>query len=730
MLRAADHQDRFAVTNSLSVEYADIPGTDGNDTLEGTESDDALNGGAGNDTLNGNGGNDRLTGGSGMDSLNGGAGIDVADYAIEGGTLGVVVNLAQIGDGVSHTVPSGPNAGEIVLPGEAIDSFGNRDTMAKIADIEDVLTGNFADVIYGNGGGNRLESGGGNDFVYGLAGDDVLIGGAGDDQLDGGIGDDTMIGGLGNDTYYVTSLGDVVTEAAGEGNRDLIFVTTAAVATYSLAGLPEIEQLIGVGLIDNVLTGNALDNVIDGGPGADAMAGGAGNDTYVVDNASDTVIEAAAEGAADEVRTSFGTFTLDANIERLTFVGTGASSLRGNAGDNVITGAAGNDFISLRDGGVDAAIGGTGNDVFLFGATLTSADSASGGTGYDQIAIQGNYGALTLAAGVTSIESIGILPSSDARFGDQSGTPFIYNLTVSNENLDAGVTMTVDANRLQAGEHFTFNGIAETDGQFFVWGGRGNDSLTGGSRNDVFYFGENGQFGAGDVVNGGVGGLDQLGLRGDYVISFGAGQMTSIESIGLLSAFDARFGALGLDFDYNLTMHDGNLVAGVQMTVDGATLRTSEVLEFNGAAELDGTFRVVGGAAADTIIGGQNAAGDILIGRGGADTLTGNGGNDTFRYDALGDSAAGSGDTILDFTLGDILDLGRIDAISGTPGNDAFTFVGENAFSNVAGQLRAVNSAGGNWTIEADVDGNGVADFVLNVTVSDGHLITAADFVL
>jgi Ca2+-binding RTX toxin-like protein len=53
-------------------------------------------------------------------------------------------------------------------------------------------------------------------------------------------------------------------------------------------------------------------------------------------------------------------------------------------------------------------------------------------------------------------------------------------------------------------------------------------------------------------------------------------------------------------------------------------------LNFNGAAESDGAFVVLGGLGADIIGGGRGA--DTLNGGGGADLLTGGGGGDHFQF--------------------------------------------------------------------------------------------------
>jgi hypothetical protein len=109
-------------------------------------------------------------------------------------------------------------------------------------------------------------------------------------------------------------------------------------------------------------------------------------------------------------------------------------------------------------------------------------------------------------------------------------------------------------------------------------------------------------------------------------------------------------------------------------------------ITFNGSAELDGAFKIYGGTAADTLTRGA--------------------GNDIFYYDDVSQSTPAAADNILDFTSGDKIDLHAIDAITGGA-DDAFSFVGNAAFSNHAGELRAVNTSGSNWLIQGDTNGDG-----------------------
>ncbi|MGE5564190.1 MAG: hypothetical protein ACM3ZV_12930 [Bacillota bacterium] len=374
--------------------------TSGPDTINGTVHADTINGLAGDDIIHGLGGNDILNGGAGNDTLDGGAGVDMANYATAG--AGVTVSLAI--SGAQNTGGSG---------------------MDTLTAIENLVGSNYADTLTGDAGANSISGGSGNDNIKGGDGNDTLSGGAGADILNGQAGDDVMAGGSGNDTYGVDSASDVINEDAGAGTD-----TVNATASYTLSANVENLTLFGTANLDG--TGNALNNVItgntganhlsgmdgndtlkggggadtldggvgndvlDGQAGADTMSGGVGNDTYGVDNVGDTIIENAGEGI-DTINSTIS-WTLGANIESLTLVGTANidgtgnelnNVLTGNAGDNHLTALAGDDLLN-GNGGNDTLDGGIGNDRVNGGAGSdwveggAGRDLITGGTGADQ----------------------------------------------------------------------------------------------------------------------------------------------------------------------------------------------------------------------------------------------------------------------------------------------------------------------------------------------------------
>ncbi len=158
------------------------------------------------------------------------------------------------------------------------------------------------------------------------------------------------------------------------------------------------------------------------------------------------------------------------------------------------------------------------------------------------------------------------------------------------------------------------------------------------------------------------------------------------------------------------------------------SLLAHEMLAFYGAAETDGSFNVRGGRGDDTITTG--AGNDQLWGNLGADRLSGGAGNDSFEYYAVGESTSASRDQILDFGAGDKINLSNIDANgNAADGDSSFIYLGLGEFTGVAGQVRLI-AAGTDWLIEADTDGDGLADLIIDVTTTGGYVPSSGDFYL
>ncbi len=124
------------------------------------------------------------------------------------------------------------------------------------------------------------------------------------------------------------------------------------------------------------------------------------------------------------------------------------------------------------------------------------------------------------------------------------------------------------------------------------------------------------------------------------------------------------------------------------------------------------------------------AGDDVLIGGGGQDLTVGGGGADRFVF-ADGDVSGklARADLIADFTRseGDKIDLAGIDANSKIAGDQAFDFIGNQAFSGTAGELRT-QTIHGETVLSADFDGDKIADAFIRVDANQA--LIATDFVL
>ncbi|MDC7747220.1 calcium-binding protein, partial [Rhizobium binxianense] len=185
-------------------------------------------------------------------------------------------------------------------------------------------------------------------------------------------------------------------------------------------------------------------DTLNGGAGADTLIGGAGSDIYIVDNAGDSVAEAA-DGGSDTVRTTLASYTLGSDVENLTYLGTGTFAGTGNALANTISGAAGADILDGK-AGADSLIGGAGNDTYIVDDL---ADVVTEGLNAGTDLIRTALSSYTLGSNVENLIFTGT--------GDFSGT----------------------GNSLA-------NVITGGAGNDLLDGGAGNDMLNGGAGNDIY----------------------------------------------------------------------------------------------------------------------------------------------------------------------------------------------------------------------------------------------------
>lgn len=318
------------------------------ENLTGSAFADTLVGDNGGNVLNGGAGNDILIGGLGADTLIGGDGTDTASYATAGNS--VVVYLASSIDN------GGLAAGDVLTGIENLTGSNYADLLYgdtgdnRLQGLEegDVLYGEGGkDTLIGDEGNDFLQGGDGDDALQGGADDDTLFGGAGNDRLLGGTGQDAMTGGDGDDSYEVDHFRDSIVESAG-GGTDRV---TSYLNYYGLAQNVEV-LILGNGAVygqgnglDNTVKGNALDNTIGGGAGADTLQGlagndvltggdgndrlygGDGNDTFSFENTSGGVDRIMDWEDGDQIRVAFETFGIDISSGLTIVNGTSASSL-------------------------------------------------------------------------------------------------------------------------------------------------------------------------------------------------------------------------------------------------------------------------------------------------------------------------------------------------------------------------------------------------------------------
>jgi Ca2+-binding RTX toxin-like protein len=605
-------------------------------------------------------------------------------------------------------------------------------------DTIDALGGD--DTVYGRAGNDQLSGGAGNDHLYGDDGNDSLSGGSGDDILNGGAGTDTA--------NFWSATARVIVDLAGSGTNAIGEGTDTLISIENVEGTRFDDRLFGDGAA-NVILGRAGDDTIvgragadvlfgsdgndalDGGADSDRLEGGAGNDTLVGGTGDDILdggtgidtvdywsaqhglsVDLAASGSnatGEGSDTIIGVENVEASgfddwvsgngDANLILARSGDDTIFGQGGADTLFGGSGNDYLSGGDGddrlegeaGADILAGGSGNDIL------------NGGDGIDTVDYWSAQLGLTIDLAIAGPNATG--EGADTLIGIENVEASAFNDTVSGDDNNNVILA-------RAGDDIVFG----HGGDDLLFGGNGNDQLDGGAGadrlegaagNDVLVGGS-----GNDILDGGDG-VDTVDFwlaDGHVSIDLASGTATS-----LATGNDVLIGIENVEatrFDDDVSGNEfANVIAG-RGGNDSLFGRGGDDVLFGGAGDDhlsggDGNDRIEGGEGHDDLNGG--AGNDVLDGGAGPDSLTGGDGADDFVFANLGDT-----DSIVDFSRAeDIIDLSPLDANSTIDGDQAFTFIGNAEFS-AAGQLKTYVS-GGTTFIAGDVDGDGVADFLISV---------------
>jgi Ca2+-binding RTX toxin-like protein len=259
-------------------------------------------------------------------------------------------------------------------------------------------------------------------------------------------------------------------------------------------------------------------------------------------------------------------------------------------------------------------------------------------------------------------------------------------IKVSDGQLIHNVDLTIPVDYVQDETHQggtgndTLNG---SDGNDTLRGGEGDDILNGGNGDDLL-FGEGGN----DILNGGDGADTMEGGAGNDIFIVDNQRDVVTDSAG-----DDQ-----VQSTISFTLPEGIeklIFSGLQSGLVGqGNNGNNQMQSGNGGSELNG----------------QNGN-DILQDGLGRDIFTGGQGADTFDFSQLQNGILRLGE-VLDFSTarGDKIDVSKIDANNKLVGNQAFSFIGDQAFHNTAGELRFSQRL-----LQGDLNGDGKADFEIKL---------------
>ncbi|WP_276583534.1 glycosyl hydrolase family 28-related protein [Pseudomonas sp. RIT-PI-S] len=493
----------------------------------------------------------------------------------------------------------------------------------------------------------------------------------------------------------------------GSGTDTGVSVTGVALVNCSGNGLNAQQGTFGLTVSDSVATGNGLDGFfahlvgdangyVDTGGFQDNNSEGNGRNgfTLLLDNYRTTLADNDASnnhGNGILVQGQLG----EGPNERVQITG---GEVSGNGEEGVllkltdfsrVSGVTVHDnggaAIGLIGAGANTIAGNTlyndarthGNaEVVIKGSDdgdVTAVDSATGNVIYNNII----SGSATAVYGVAESNEtlVGFNTAFDNYFSGLSDAATVFYGTDSSAfGNHAGLVMagTSGSNTL------TGSNVAST----LLYGGGGNDRLTGGAYSDLLYGGT-----GSDRLTGGAGAdtfrftgvNDSVRGSADLITDFNANEdRLDLASLGYSGLGDGHNGTLLISYNASL---DRTYLRSLDPTDSGQFFQLALAGNYLGHLQASNFEALLQGtAAADTLTGGSTgetlagqagndtldagAGNDYLIGGAGADRLTGGAGADTFVFASRGDSYANAAsgvdnsDTITDFNYAtDRLDL-------------------------------------------------------------------------
>lgn len=328
------------------LEPSRIVGTDQSETIVGTSRGDTIEALAGDDIIIAREGDDVIDAGEGDDRV-----------------------VAGDGDDVIH----GSSGSDIIFAGSGNDSVfaGDGNDFVYGEDGNDTIFGDDgSDELYGGNGTDKMFGGRGDDLMFGDDGDDYLIGETGNDKIHGGSENDTIIGSEGDDEMFGDDGNDTFIAFANDGNdhvdggtgMDMLDLSaTTASATIDLSTGTAESADIGSDKISGM-------EIVSGGHGDDLFIGDAQSNTFYGNEGNDRFVAGDNDGDdAYDGGDGFDTYDASRATESVTI-----DLLHNTASGTEI----GSDAVTL----IEAAIGGSGDDVLVAGS---SASVLQGGLGDD-----------------------------------------------------------------------------------------------------------------------------------------------------------------------------------------------------------------------------------------------------------------------------------------------------------------------------------------------------------